>query len=154
MCSSLLPGKTNSLQQSAVTRFMPCEMLTRNDTPLTNITLTARVTRWCHSRIALGILTWFVVTDYGSLLTICPLTPARSGPKIRLAFCMAVGVEGPFQIMPERTFLETLGLLGDLAWLEPLMRCKPLWPHALCILPYCPALFEWTRAQLCSLALE
>jgi hypothetical protein len=42
---------------SAVTRFMPCKMITKNGTPLTNITSTARVTCWCHSRFALGIST-------------------------------------------------------------------------------------------------
>ncbi len=42
---------------SAINRFMPREMLTRNGTPLTNITSVARVTHWCCTRIALGILT-------------------------------------------------------------------------------------------------
>ncbi len=79
---------------SAVTRFMPHEMLTKNGTLLMSMASTTRITHWCCSRIALGSLTWFAIIDSGGVLMVRPLTPTRLGPKIRLAFCTAVGVTG------------------------------------------------------------
>jgi hypothetical protein len=42
---------------SAITKLRPLAMLTRNGTPLTNMTSTANVTSRCYSRTAQGIYT-------------------------------------------------------------------------------------------------
>ena len=97
---------------SAVIRFKPLKTLTKNGTPLTNMTLIASMTRWCLSRIALGIVTWSTTTDSGVVLTVRPLTPSGGGPKIRLEFSTAVGVTGQSTIISECTILRNSWSVG------------------------------------------
>jgi hypothetical protein len=52
-CNTERPDGVNS----AFTKLRPLAMLTRKGTPLTNMTSTANVTSWCHTRITQGICT-------------------------------------------------------------------------------------------------
>ncbi len=88
---------------SAVNRFNPREALTRNGTPFTNIQSTLSVTIRCRSKIVAGICTYLIRTDSGACRTVLPLTPARSGPKIVLAFLTAVSVTLQLLIIFART---------------------------------------------------
>ena len=95
-----------------VIRFKPLETLTKNKTPFTNMTSIASMTRWCLSRIALGIMIWSTTTDSRVVLTLRPLTPSGGRPKIRLEFSTAVGVTGQSTIIPERTILRNSRSVG------------------------------------------
>ncbi len=73
---------------------------------------TASVTIQCRSRIILVICSYSICTGSGGLLTVLPLTPVRSGPKIRSDFFTALSVMTQLDIMFEHTIPRNLQSVG------------------------------------------
>ncbi len=100
----------------AVTRLKPWATLTKNGTPLTNMISAANVSSWKWSRMAHGICTYSVMTATGGLLTVLPLTPARSGPKNSVSVCLGWEIGLEFRKIPRLFWFQTFPPLEF--WLE------------------------------------